>query len=122
MKRVGLLLVLLTPLACMHRSPEAYVLAAFRKSGYTKPTDFEPRDTLASRCGEPTAHVASITGDTAIVSVFQDCIDRRVPPCPAGANCMYSNAIRLETDYLVVRRNGKWKVDRPVAGGTLIGV
>jgi hypothetical protein len=33
---------------------------------------------------------------------------------------MYPQGIRFEMDYLVVRRNGKWKVDKAVGGGTFI--
>ena len=119
MKRAVLSLVLLTSVGCLHRSPEQQVLAAFRKSDYTNPVDFEPRENSLSKCSAPMEHVSTITGDTAVVVVFQDCIDRRIPPCPAEANCMGGNAVRLETDYLVVKHSGRWRVDRPISGGIL---
>ena len=109
---VGLML-LASVAGCVHRSPEARVLAAFRSSRFAaNPVDSD-RDTVARKCTATTAHVSSITGDTAIVSVFQDCVG---PPCPAGMNCM-GNVVRFETDYLVVRINGRWTVERPIAGG-----
>ena len=75
-------------------------------------------DSAAVNASKPAAHVSAINGDTAIVALFQDCI-RRTPPCAAGFNCR-TGAVRFEWDYLVVRTNGKWKLDRAIAGSSTI--
>jgi len=75
-------------------------------------------DTTAVKCTSFTAHVNQITGDSAVVALFQDCIIP-APPCPTQ-NCRSANAMRYQTDYLVVRRNGKWQVEKPIGGGAMI--
>ena len=118
MRRVAvLLLVPAVAAACLHRSPEDRVMAAFGEIPSSQP-GVCLMDNTAVNASKLVAHVSAINGDTAIVALFQDCI-RRTAPCPPGFNCR-SGAVRFETDYLVVRRNGKWKLDRALGGATLI--
>jgi hypothetical protein len=102
---------------CIHRSPEQRVLAAFKDySGTRVERPMNAPDTNAAKCTPSQTGVAFIKGDTAIVKMWQDCAG---PPCPVGQNCM-GNVMRFETDYLLVRRNGKWTVERPVGAGAMV--
>ena len=106
--------MVLSPLliGCVHRSPEARVLAAFREYRSPKqPADHAP-DTSAAKCTSPRTSVAFIKGDTAIVALRQDCA--AVTRCPAGFSC---GMVRFGTDYLMLKKNGKWSVEKTVGGG-----
>jgi len=98
--------------ACVHRSQEQQILAAF---GPLPVSHADQADTaVASKCGAPFARVAMIKGDTAIVAVSEDCAATPLPPRP-GTNFGPGGVLRFETDYLVVRVKGRWRVDRPVS-------
>jgi hypothetical protein len=113
--------MLLLPLiaGCIHRSPEDRVLAAFRETGLANARVADVADTTAAKCTALTAHVKYISGDTAVVGLFQDCATPAPTP-PKGQNRISANAIRFETDYLVVRRKGQWKVVKPIGAGAMI--
>lgn len=112
-RRASCILLLLLA-ACLRRSPESRILAAFRETDFEKERTDSPRDSTAAKCTAITTVVREIMRENAIVAVFQDCAG---PHCPSGQNCMGGNAIRFETDYLMVRSNGRWHVCRPIAGG-----
>ena len=120
MKRVVQIVLLLATSACAHASPEARILAAFREAPNIRVADNPERDTLAAKCGAPTTAVRLVRRDTAVVALIQDCIDRRLSACPVGMNCMTPQGLRFETDYLVLRKNGKWKVDRAIGGASIL--
>src|SRR2546423_4426248 len=108
-------IVLLTDVAgCFPRSPEQAVIAAYKGDRASIAGD-------SLVCTKPSAHrsAESMDRDTAIVRVFQDCV-KPAPPRPAGPTFGNGSSVRVETDYLVVRRNGRWKVERPLAGGVSI--
>jgi hypothetical protein len=68
------------------------------------------------------ARVDTVMGDSAIAGLMMDCI-RDPYICPSGQqSCvsMNSGVIRIMTDYLLTRRNGKWTVAKPVSGGIAI--
>ena len=111
MKMIGGLMLLIMVAGCIHRSPETEVLAAFRKAGLQTIKRDTRVDSAAARCASPASSVAFVTRDTAIVKYFQDCAG-----CPGPPSC---GVVRFETDYLVVRRNGNWQVERAVAGGAI---
>jgi len=111
-KMIGGLMLLIMVAGCIHRSPETEVLAAFRKAGLqTIQPENRVDSAAAARCASPATSVAFITRDTAIVKYFQDCAG-----CPGPPSC---GVVRFETDYLFVRRNGNWQVERAVAGGAI---
>ncbi len=65
------------------------------------------------------ARLDTVMGDSAVARLVEDCI-RDPRACPNA--CMgYSGAVRMETSYLLRRKNGKWNVVKPLAGfmGTL---
>ena len=119
MKQACWMLLSLLIAGCLHRSPEDRVLAAFRETGLANERATGVTDTTAAKCTSPTAHVSYVRGDTAVVGLFQDCAPPAPPP-PKGQNRISGNAVRFETDYLVLRRNGKWKVEKPISGGAMI--
>ena len=112
MKRVSCILLLLLA-ACLHPSPESRILAAFREGGLASERTDHPADPRAAKCTAVKTVVKQIMRENAVVAVFQDCPG---PPCPSGQNCT-GNALRFETDYLMVRNYGRWKLCRPVSAG-----
>src|SRR6266581_1169285 len=68
------------------------------------------------------ARVDTTMGDSAYASLLMDCIrdPQRCPNRDQTCPTWYSGAVQIETEYLLVRKNGKWKVSKPVSGG--IGV
>src|SRR5438034_3549966 len=63
--------------------------------------------------------VGTVMGDSAIAMLIQECI-RDPRKCPNGEQlCFgYSGVIQMETTYLLLRRNGKWRVEKPLSGST----
>ena len=62
-----------------------------------------------------------ISRDSAVVSLWQQCV--AIPPtfCPTGqCNSIGGNALRFETDYLMIRMKRRWRVDRVVGGGAIM--
>lgn len=55
-------------------------------------------------------------GDSAYVTVMMDCV-QQLTPCPNGETCGdgSSGVVRVATLYLLLRRNGKWRVEKPVS-------
>jgi hypothetical protein len=96
--------------ACVHRSPEAAVIAAFNEASQT---GFEGAhlDSAARGCTSPATKVQFIAKDTAVLKYFQDCAG-----CPGVPSC---GTLRFETDYLILKKNGHWKVDKAVGGGVI---
>jgi hypothetical protein len=64
------------------------------------------------------AGVDTVMGDSAFARVWMDCI--RYPQTCANreSSCgsTSSGAVRIGTDYLLVRKRGKWKIEKPVSG------
>ncbi len=108
--------LLLILAACVHQSPESRILAAFGEGMVRSERTDHPADTTVKNCGEVTTLVTNIMRENAVVAVFQDCTIAR-SPCPSGQNCLGGNAVRFESDYLMVRTNGRWKVCRAISGG-----
>lgn len=108
------LFVLVGVTGCIHRSPEAQVLAALDHARIGGAAKASVADSTTN-CTALQTKLARLEGDTAIVRIWQDCASR----CPTGSNCM--NSVRLETDYLMVRRNGKWNVEHVAGGAAVIG-
>ena len=70
------------------------------------------------------ASVDTVMGDSAIASLNLDCA-QAPPPCPdAKQSCVIWSAgmIRMSTNYLLVRRAGKWKVEKPISGSVGIAM
>jgi len=67
------------------------------------------------------AHADTVMGDSAYATLTQDCIG--IPrSCPNGEKTcarIGSDVLRTTTTYLLVRKNGKWRVARPVSGGVI---
>lgn len=120
--RVLLLILLVPVIGCLHRTPEQQVLAAFSRQTQLRnqPADCSKDGaTLIAKGSVPQAHVSELKGDTAIVRVWYDCAWRK-SPCANGQACTGGGVTRVETDYLVVRQDGAWKVERPISGGSVI--
>ena len=68
------------------------------------------------------AKAEKVMGDSAYATLIQDCIG--IPrSCPTGeTTCamMGSGVLRTTTTYLLVRKNGKWFVAKPVSGGEML--
>lgn len=65
------------------------------------------------------ARVDTAMGDSAFAHLSMTCLgDLRT--CPSGAVCWGSQAIRITTTYLLVRRNGQWKVVKAISGNKAI--
>lgn len=67
-----------------------------------------------------TTRADTVMGDSAIASLIVDCI-RDPHVCPEGQTCIGSGVIRIQTSYLLRRKNGMWRVEKPLSGsiGTL---
>ena len=111
MKALSALALLASAAACVHRSPEAAVRAAFNEARLLRGWPSARLDSAALACTSPSTKVEFIAEDTAALKYFQDCAG-----CPGIRSC---GTVRFETDYLIVKRNGNWKVDKAVGGGTI---
>jgi hypothetical protein len=114
MRKEFLIVVLAGTTGCLHRSPKDVVMKAIKSEHASVAGD-------SVVCSKLVAHQDTAGTDTAIVRVFQDCVKPGAAQS-AGARFGSGNSFRIETDYLVVRRNGRWEVDRPIAGATIIGM
>src|SRR6266550_9120703 len=66
------------------------------------------------------ARVDTVMGDSAFVSVSRICT-QFARKCPSGQACIsWGGAIEYSTNYLVARRNGVWKVVKPLSGSAAI--
>jgi hypothetical protein len=63
-------------------------------------------------------HVYTVRGDTAFATLAQDCNPSAA--CPRGELCGSMGTLRRMTDYLLVRRGGKWAIAKVVSGGVTI--
>ena len=111
MKGVTAFALVASTAACVHRSPEAAVIAAFKEASSQSGLQGARLDSAARGCTSPATKVQLIAKDTAVLKYFQDCSG-----CPGVPSC---GTLRYETDYLVLKRNGHWKVDKAVGGGVM---
>lgn len=66
------------------------------------------------------ARVDTVMGDSAFASVLRVCT-QFASKCPAGQACVsWGGAVEYSTNYLLARRNGVWKVVKPISGGQAI--
>jgi hypothetical protein len=66
------------------------------------------------------ARVDTVMGDSAFATVTLMCT-RFVSKCASGQFCAsWGSTIQYETNYLLARSNGNWKVVRAVSGGVAI--
>ena len=110
--------LLLAVSACLHRSPEDQILGAL-SSARVKQISCPNVDGEAVRRSLIGAKVDTVFGDTAFADVFYDCASTP-QTCPAGLPSCFnasSGVVRVSTNYLLVRRGGRWKVERPISGG-----
>jgi hypothetical protein len=103
--------LMIAAVACVHRSPEDRVLTAFREASLQQPTR-PPADSAGAKCTLLKPKVVFVSGDSAIVALRQDCAS--VASCPTGFSC---GMVRFETDYLMTRKDGRWRLEKAVAGG-----
>ena len=73
-------------------------------------------ETTVAKCSAVRTVVKEIMRENAVVAVYQDCAG---PSCPAGQTCMGGNVLRFETDYLMVRSYGRWKICKPISAGVI---
>lgn len=126
MRRVGIAPTLLAAIiaglaACVHRSEHDEILDAM-----VNPTASElscPPAGAKVVHGPLMRKLDSVKGDTAFATLMIDCAVQP-PPCPAGQTCATpsSNVVRVTTTYLLIRRHGEWRVEKPVAGGIVTGL
>jgi hypothetical protein len=153
MKALGYSLALLTLAGCLHRSPEADILAAFGDdesaladdSGHVGYVVFQDSITaavfrnlvhsgrvrVAPKAQLPfcsavkvdgihgalvRAKVDSVMSDSAFASLVRTCRSIPPPPLPKGQLTFGSfGGTQIErTVYLMVRKNGKWIVAKPL--------
>ena len=67
------------------------------------------------------ARVDRVATDSAYATVSKSC-QRFDTKCPPGEQCVYmgGNSINYETTYLMVREDGRWRVEKPVGGAVIV--
>ena len=65
------------------------------------------------------ASLDTVMGDSAYATTMQDCVavSRICPGAETTCWTTRSGVLRTTTTYLLSRKNGKWRVARPVSGG-----
>ncbi|HST07998.1 MAG TPA: hypothetical protein VLJ83_07480, partial [Gemmatimonadaceae bacterium] len=65
------------------------------------------------------ARVPTIMGDTAFATLTLECAG---VPCAKGQPCVWGSIVQRQTNYLLVRTNGEWKVEKALSGATVIAM
>ena len=66
------------------------------------------------------ARVPTMMGDTAFATITLECAANS--PCPNGQLCASGGALEHQTNYLIIRTNGKWKLERALGGADVIAI
>ena len=114
--RIAAVAMAMAVTGCVHRSDEDQIFAAL-----SSPTESGlscPAPGANAVHGPLMKRLETIRGDSAFATLMMDCVQQSAP-CPSGQTCAASGVVRVATTYLLIRRHGKWEVERPISGAVM---